>query len=257
MDMFREFPRGESRGSGRLTHANAIFCGLMLLVWPATAQEPWAAALASMPLSKPPGSLTSSNCVETVLGAFRSNATVKAVIFMPGATDELYMFKRVHVALTNAEPNLLHAVISLTNQSHIRAAFKSPFLLLHTEEDILEPKVTIEDGRAIWPEGERGRAVPAPIPHLLCNDRDWDFLQPILKRALRLEVRPWRHSRDSWHFYRHSLAGWNLTAAEALAMAALSGKTQCTIRRHEVVFEVDPRVGAAPNLQDFRLNTSR
>ena len=47
--------------------------------------------------------------------------------------------------LDGSDPNLLDAVIALTNQTFIRASFRPPFLLLHTDEDPLEPANTIED----------------------------------------------------------------------------------------------------------------
>ena len=72
-----------------------------------------------------------------MLNAFQSNGVVKALIFMPGATDELFFFRRAHATLTNANPSLLDAVAALTNQTHIQAAFQPPLLLLHTTEDAL------------------------------------------------------------------------------------------------------------------------
>jgi hypothetical protein len=97
------------------------------------------------------------------------------------------------------------------------------------------------------------------VPHALYNDRDWDFMQPILKRTLKADVRPWRYRYDSWHFYRHSLAGWNLNGWEALQAVALAGKTQLTIERKGglafgrklIVFEGDERVRATPKVDGF------
>src|ERR1051325_10248028 len=58
------------------------------------AAENWSEALARMPLGSGPTELNRTNCVALLLGAFASNQTVKALIFMPGATDEFYMFRR-------------------------------------------------------------------------------------------------------------------------------------------------------------------
>jgi hypothetical protein len=74
------------------------------------------------------------------------------------------------------------------------------------------------------------------------NDRDWDFLQPILKKAIHLDVRPWRYSPSSWHFYRHTFAAYGLTAWEALATTALAGKSGYIVRRGKVIFETDRRM---------------
>jgi hypothetical protein len=81
----------------------------------------------------------------------------------------------------------------------------------------------------------------------VCNDRDWDYLQPLLKRSLRIKLRPWRYSTDAWHFYRHTFAVWDLNGLEALETAALTGKSKFVIDRNEVVFEVDGRVQAKPS----------
>lgn len=217
----------------------ALMCAL---VGPrASVAETWQEALAGMPLAGPVRELNRTNCVEIMLAAFRSNATVRALVFMPGATDEFYLFRRARAVLTNPAPSLLDAVDALTNQTYIQASFRPPFLLLHTTEDPLDPDNTIRDART-----EERLKQEARLNHLNCNDKDWDFLQPVLKRSLKIALRPWRYSANSWHFYRHSFAAWNVTGLEGLELAALAGKSKFTLRRHEADFEVDPRVRAPP-----------
>ena len=90
--------------------------------------------------------LNRTNCVEILLGAyFQSNEVVKALVFMPGATDELYLFRRARAVLTASNSSLHDAVAALTNQTFIHATFRTPFLLLHTGEDPIEPDNTIQD----------------------------------------------------------------------------------------------------------------
>ena len=89
------------------------------------------------------------------------------------------------------------------------------------------------------------------LPHLALNDRDWAFVQPLLKKKLGVDVRPWRRSDESWHFYRHSLAAWNLTDWEALEAVALAGKTKCNVQRHRIIFEGDERVRSTPRFEQF------
>ena len=211
--------------------------GAPMLSW----AETWQDALARMPLETQARELNRANCVEIMLAAFQSNEVVKALVFMPGATDEFYLFRRARAALTNAAPTLLDAVVALTNQTFIQASFCPPLLLLHTTEDPLEPANTIEDRRAAQRLQQKTR-----LAHLSCNDKDWDYLQPILKRSLKLSLRPWRYSPDSWHFYRHSFAAWNVNGLEALQIAAYAGKSKFTLRRSEAVFEADRRVQAPP-----------
>jgi hypothetical protein len=207
----------------------------------------WQEALAHMPLSGTVWQLNRTNCVEVMLRAFQSNQVVKAFVFMPGATDEFYMFRRAKADLTNASPTLLDAVEALTNQTLIRATFQSPFLLMHTDEDPLRPDIRLEDSSTkdkITEARLQGRS--------LYIDRDWDVVQPVLRRALRVDLRPWQHSTDSWHFYRHSFVGWDLSGWEALECAALAGKSRFCIRHNQVVFEPDPRVRSSVRFEGNR-----
>lgn len=205
------------------------------------AAEPWQTALGRMPLKTNVTQLNRTNCVELMLRAFQSNHVVKALIFMPGATDEFYFFRRARAMLTNASPTLLDAVEALTNQTLIRVTFRSPMLLLHTEEDPLAPQFRIEDRQT----EERLRASHF-VPHAFYNDRDWDYLLPILGKRLKTKFLPQRRTRDSWHFFRHSLAGWNLTGWEALEAISLAGKTTFTVQKRRLVFEGDTRKPKAP-----------
>jgi hypothetical protein len=200
-------------------------------------------------LNSPDTQLTRTNCVKIMLGSFQSNGIVKALIFMPGATDEFYMFRRAKAVLTNSSPTLLDAVIALTNQTYIRVTFHPPLLLLHTAEDPLEPLMLINSMSTA--NRIQRRMFP---PHVLFNDKDWDFLLPILKRNLHVSFTPHLHSMDSWHFYRHSFAAWNLNGWEALEAVALAGKTRFTVEYRHVAFEGDTRVMAQPNLDHYLSN---
>jgi hypothetical protein len=206
-----------------------------------TAAESWPEALARMQLGPGVQELNRTNCVELMLHAFQSNHIVKALVFMPAATDEFYLFGRAKAQVTNTSPTLLDAVVALTNQTFIRATFSSPFLLLHTREDPLEPDISIKDQTTA--ERIRGKSF---LPHIISNDRDWDYLQPLLRQSLRIDIRPWRYSRDAWHFYRNSFAAWGLNGQEALAIAALAGKSKFTVRRKQVIFTADARTCEKP-----------
>jgi hypothetical protein len=216
------------------------------------ATEPWQQALAEMALGQNVRQLDRTNGVAIMLEALRSNDVVKALIFMPGATDEFYMFRRARASLTNASPSLLDAVTALTNQTYIRATYRAPFLLLHTDEDPLDPLFTIEDQNAATKLRSRHF-----LAHAVFNDRDWDFVQPKLRKALRATIVPGRYRYSTWHFYRHSFAGWNLDGWEALEAVALAGKTSFQVQRAgilgrpQVVFEGDERVRARPKLDGY------
>jgi hypothetical protein len=108
-------------------------------------------------------------------------------------------------------------------------------------EDFLEPEISVKDSNAAQ-QLRQGKSVP----RLFCNDRDWDSLQPVLRWSLKMDIRPWRNSADSWHFYRNNCAAWNLSGWEALEAAALAGKCKVTVRHKAVRFELDRRGSAAP-----------
>lgn len=210
------------------------------------AAETWQSALSHMSLGTNVAQLNRTNCVGIMLHALQSNDVVKALIFMPGATDEFYFFRRAQADLTESPASLLTAVRALTNQTLIRATFRPPLLLLHTTEDLLEPAITIKHP----PTADKLKQARF-VPHGVYNDRDWDFLQPILKSSLRTDMRPVRYSRDSWHFYRHSFAAWGLSGWEALEATALAGQSRFTVRRKQVVFELDMRPRVAPKVDSF------
>lgn len=220
-----------------------LFCILIFTQFTAHAEESWQSALSRMPLGTNVAQLNRSNCVRIMLPALQSNDVVKALIFMPGATDEFYMFRRAKANLTNSSPTLLDAVTALTNQTLIQATFRRPFLLLHTDEDPLDPLMAIQDERTA--DRIAGRRF---VLHAVYNDRDWDFLLPILRRRLHAGFLPGLYSMDSFHFYRHSLAAWDLDGWEALQAMALAGKTRFTVGKGVVLFEPDTRVLAVPKV---------
>ncbi len=210
------------------------------------AAETWPAALSRMPLGANVAQLNRTNCVSLMLRAFQSNDVVKALIFMPGATDEFYFFRRARAELPSRPASLLDAVSALTNQTLIRATFRPPLLLLHTSEDFLEPVFQVEH----QPTADKIRKARF-VAHAVYNDRDWDYLRRVLKSSLRTDMRPPWRSHDSWHFYRNSFAAWNLTGWEALEAAALAGETTFTVRAKQVVFKMDERPRVAPKLEAF------
>jgi len=211
-----------------------------------SAAETWQAALSRMPLGTNVPQLNRTNCVGIMLRAFQSNDVVKALVFMPGATDEFYFFRRASANLTNSPASLLDAISALTNQTLIRATFRPPLLLLHTGEDLLEPVIRVEH----QPTADKIRQARF-VPHGVYDDRDWDSLRPVLKKCFRTDLLPWPQLIDSWHFYRHSFAAWNLTGWEAMEATALAGQTAVTVRKKQVVFELDTRPRVAAKVDAF------
>lgn len=208
--------------------------------------DDWQSALSKMPLASAPTELNRSNCVPLLLNSFQSNAVVKAFIFMPGATDEIYFFRRVHASLTNANPSLADAVAALTNQTYIRVDFHPPFLILHTTEDSIGVIAREENKSTV--EKLRQRNISEKI---LLNDADWDEVHETVGKYLSVGLRPREGSPDSWHFYRHSFVADGVSQWELLEALALAGKTTFSAHWLTANFEPDRREGPAPTLEKF------
>ena len=208
--------------------------------------ESWESAFARMPLGTNVSELHRSNCVPLLLRAFKRNETVKGLVFMPGATDEFYFFRRAHAKLGMAEPTLLDAIIALTNQTYIQATFYPPFLLLHSVEDPPEPIIEVSDVKLAAKLRQKRFS-----KRILYNDRQWDYLNRELAIRFNRTVLPERGDHDSFHFYRHSLAGYDLTCWEALEALSLAGKTTVTLEKRRIVFKGDSRFGEKPKMDHF------
>lgn len=220
----------------RLFTATALILFSGLTSAPAAPSGSWQESLARMPLAGEVTELNRSNCVPAMLRSFQPDETVKALCFLPGATDEFYFFRRAHARLTNAAPSLLDAVIALTNQTFIRATFRPPLLLIHTAEDPPAPMIRVEDA----PTAERLRKKRF-LKQFVWNDRDWFFVHPLLSFELDIHIIPGPKTRESNHFFRHSIAAYNLNAWEALEAISLVNKTQIVVQKKKLIFDLDDR----------------
>ena len=204
------------------------------------AQE-WQRDFAAMPLGEPVVELNRTNAARVMLGAFKANPTVKALVFMPGATDELYFFDRDKARLTSSSPTLLDAVAAYTNQTRIRATFRAPFLLLHSGEDPLQTTVVVEDPKTL--ERLRGRVYAKKFTY---EDQPWEFVRREVGWNLNINAGPSGTSEPSFHFYRHTLAGFGLNGMEALEAISMAGKTTVTVKKRALFFKADTRFNQRP-----------
>ena len=79
-------------------------------------------------------------------------------------------------------------------------------------------------------------------------------MEPILAFDINTHLTPRVHSHDSYHFFRHSLAEFDLNGWDALRAVALAGKTRFTVKKRWIVFEGDTRTLAnPPTCHDFLL----
>ena len=208
---------------------------------PVLAGQGWQDALSRMPLGTHVAELNRTNCVPLILNAFQSNSVVKALIFMPGATDELYFFRRAHATLAGPNPSLADAIMALTNQSYIRADFRPPFLLLHTTEDSLDPIAIVRNKSTT--AKLQARIVP---DRFVFDDSEWDNVRAALKKKLSVSLLPFSNAPVSWHFYRHNFAACGLTQWQLLEAVAMAGQTKFTVHWLTVDFQLDLRSGPTP-----------
>ena len=235
-----------ARCSFPFEHMTRVILALLLVCSTVVAGEiNWPAELAAMPLGTNVSVLNQTNCAESLLSRFQSNSAVKALIFMPGATDELYFFRRVQISLANTNPTMLDAVVALTNQSPLSITNRGGFLLIYSSEDVLDLDIKIQHENT----AEKLRAGKR-LPHLLFMDRDWTQFLAATQKQISTRLWPFPLTKESWHFY-HTFKSWNLTPWETLQAAAYSGKTKFTVVRGQVNFELDERVNQIPKLDRF------
>jgi hypothetical protein len=219
------------------------FVFLLLGLWgqAGNAQIEWQETLQGMPLTEPVLLLNRSNAIPIILGSFRSNASIKALVVLPAVADDLYLINRDQPPLNLRATNLHEAITGLTNRTTVRATFRHPLLLLHLDRDRQEPIISIRH----LPTADRLRQRRSP-DHLVFCDRSWRTLQPLLGRNLELSVLPPAQSAEAAHVYRVNLACSGSSEWELLTAISLASRTGLTIRRGQVVFELSPLM--APDL---------
>ena len=204
---------------------------LLVLVLQTLGDESWKVELASMPLGENRIHFFKSEPAKIILPAFKTNPVVKAIVFMPSATDELYFNDRGSSVFTNSNATLLDAVSELTKHSGIQAIFRAPFLLLGETNDFSTALLKPEGS----PLFERLREKPF-TPEWLMIDKEWEQLYPTLKKYLGTRITPGVQSRDSWHFYRVSFAAHGLNALEAVELVSLATQTEVEGEKHRLIF---------------------
>lgn len=188
----------------------------------------WRSVLGAMPAGTNSVRIHKTAPMELVFQTFQANPTVRAVIFLPAATDELYFFDHGVATLTGAQTSLADVLEAMTNQGPFRLTFRDPFLLVHMDRDRLEPALVVKPGRSsgfdtnLW----TGNFIDMP----------WERLQPALKESLGWSVSPGAKAREGWHFSRVCLAARGLTAGESAVAVCLAAGIQGELRKHTAKF---------------------
>jgi hypothetical protein len=196
------------------------------------AGQTWQDALRKMPLPESALPISRENCVSVCLTNFQSNTTVKALIFLPAVSDDFYLVNRDKPKLNITAGNLFEALSRLTNSTECQLTFTEPFLLVHLARDLRQPSIVIKDDTAAASLRRR-----KSLPTLICADKHWDSLQPILQKSLGFMIRPLPGSEDAWHFDRHNFAAHGLTDWEILSAVSLTAHTTAFAEKNRIIFE--------------------
>jgi hypothetical protein len=205
---------------------------LFLVCWTAAGQE-WRDALAKMPVKAKSIHVYQTEPVELVLKSFRPTAEMRGVVLMPAAADQIYFFDWGTVELP-PEASLLDALNALEKQAQLRFTFVAPFLLIHLDRDTPSDPLSIQgDVSAKF----AARKKKGKVYYL---DRPYDQILPALEWVTRLPAEPDARSTASWHFYRLSFVGYDLSAPDYLRAMAYGTKTSVAVEPKRVVFKDRP-----------------
>jgi len=207
---------------------------LICVVHGVSCGQTWSEALRTMPVPVSALPIERSNCISVCLTNFQSNAVVKALIFLPGISDDLYLINRDKPPLGITATNVFEALTRLTSVTRWALTFNAPFLLVHLARDVQTPAILARDSRTRLLLQEH-----RSFPYLVCTDMRWDSLQPILQNGLKRGIRPEPRSEDAWHFARHNFAAWGLTDWELLSAISITARTKVVIEKKRIRLELN------------------
>ena len=194
-----------------------------------TQAEDWQAHFAKIPINTTSFRAHLTPPVDLVLTNFQPSSEIRAVVLMPGAADRLYFYDWGEVKLP-PNPTLLDAITALTNAADLRIFVAPPFLLLGMSYD------NPADPLTYTPTAKPGLNERKQKGRTYYLDRPYDRLLPKAEKFTKLKFIPKRTSPDSWHYYRLSFVGYDLTADELLRALAYGTKTTVVVDRKRANF---------------------
>jgi hypothetical protein len=200
--------------------------------------EDWQTAFAKIPIrvTNFPAHLTPP--VELILTNFQPTAEIRGVILMPGAADRLYFFDWGQIVLP-LNPTLLDAIAALTNKADLRVFVAPPFLLIGMQYDDPRDPLTVDPNISLEKLKLNERKKPGRTYFI---DRPYDNVLPQIEKVAHLRPKPSRSDPASWHYYRLSFVGYDLTGAECLRAIAYGTKTSVRVQKRRALFSERPFV---------------
>lgn len=200
--------------------------------------EDWQTAFARIPIRTTnfPAHLTPP--VELILTNFQPTAEIRGIILMPGAADRLYFYDSGTVTLP-PNPTLLDAITALTNQADLRVYLAPPFLLIGMRYDDPADPMTVDPQVSLDKLKLNEQKRPGRVFFI---DRPYDRILSQVEKVARLRLKPSRFDPASWHYYRLSFVGYDLTGADFLRAVAYGTKTSVRIEKRRAIFAERPFV---------------
>lgn len=219
----------------------------MLLLLPLAAAAQWESELGKMPLAGGTAELGRMDAIPRMLKSFQKNPAVKGLVFMPGATDEFYFFKRAKIKVAGSSPTLMDALVALTNQNPVLLKYEAPFVVVYTAEDPNPMLLEVKDEKTAAKLKNTGFAKEVKY-----SDKDWDTAYKSIRYNFNTRLEPAPKSHESNHFFRYHITAYELTNWEMMHALCLAGKTKVSVERNKVVFLSDPRIKGRPTLEGIR-----
>src|SRR5258706_1350628 len=118
----------------RSAKRDCVLAVAWLITTTAALGQSWEEAMITMALPQEVV-INRDNCISVCLTNFPSNSTVKALIFLPGVSDDFYLINRDRPKLNIRAANIFEALRQITNATALKLTFNSPFLLVHVISD--------------------------------------------------------------------------------------------------------------------------
>jgi len=193
--------------------------------------EDWLETLAKTPFPTNSFRAYQTEPIDLILKSFKPTETMRGVILMPGAADQIYFFDWGQVTLPQ-NPNLLDAIRGFTNQAKLGFTFVAPFVLLHVQRDDLHDPLVAGEGGLLGPLEQK--KIPGRSYYL---DRPYDRFVPALRKLTAHKIFPTETEKGSWHYYRLAFVGHDLTVAEYVRAIAYGSCTLAVVEKNRILFE--------------------
>lgn len=209
----------------------ALFCALFFLCASLRAEEAWIETLKGTPCPTNAIRVHLTEPVELILTSFRPEGDFRGVVLCPSASDDLYFFDWGAVKLEGTNPTLWDALQAITAKARLKLTFAAPFLLIHAERDKLAEPIVVGKEANIE---KLAAKIPGRTYYL---DRPWDKLHAQMKKLTGRKILPKQTDSESWHYYRLSFVGYELSTLEFLRAVAYGAKTKVTIEKRVIIFK--------------------